>query len=208
RQGFKAGVSQFAPTGWLESSRYDMTMLGWLKKASHVVVTMDHATIDENVVVSYRTDRGPETGWTTLGTITAQGQTYLYLDPNGDGAPEGLAFEWFQFRWDFARGADPSQTPIMRAFSFHFRKIPQPAESFTITIALSPEEDNAQSADIIRARLKRLSEAEEFLTLVHRDQHYRGDLTSTSGSDGTGEENAGQRVLTFVSLPVRTGSAS
>ncbi len=206
KQGVLLGTDTFAASGYIETGRFDANMLGFRKVASHVSVFMDNATATETLVVKYRTDASQasfpaEGAWTTLGTITAIGLTQIAFDPNADGFNEGQSFNWIQFRFEFARGATTSTSPLLNAFVLHFTKVPQNTPSFAFDLVLPVETSVGATGDEMTDRLNELTEADEYLCFVVRDRRYRVRIAGMSGNRATGEDGSGARKVSLIAIP-------
>lgn len=202
KQAVLLGNQTFAASSYVETGWFDANMLGFGKLASHVSVYMENATASETLTVKYRTDAAvaanpSSPAWTTLGTITAAGLRQIAFDPNGDGFAEGLFFNRVQFRFEFARGATTTTSPIMHAFVLHFTKVPQDTSSFALKIRL-PARDTDKDPTKLVTRLNALLVEDEFLCLVHLKRQYRCRIAGVSGSEGTGEHSEGVRTISVI----------
>jgi hypothetical protein len=145
------GVYPFAPTGWMETVRFDAQMGGWDKVAAHLFAMLDYAAADTYVDISYRTDADqftsgllypPYRPWKRVDHI---GRTLCRFDDaevdpiSGGTWQEGECFQWIQFRYDFVRGDDRYKSPIWLWHSMHFVPVPQDAATFALKIPTSFE---------------------------------------------------------------------
>jgi len=201
------GIDLYGPTGFVETGRFDASMRGFNKIASHVVVYMDYATASEKMDVLYRTDINLD--WTPLGTANTIGKSNFPFAVNDDGFSEGEEFNWIQFRLEFSRGDDNTVTPILDSFVLHFVKIPQNTASFVFTVPLPKRDWMGKTAGEIVRHLNALLEHGGFIKFVHGvgwdndgevTKVYRGKVAGISGADATGEDYSGARTVNFISL--------
>jgi hypothetical protein len=163
-------VYPFAETGWMETIRYDASMSGWDKIASHAFAMMDYASALNYVDVSYRTDADqftsglldpPYRAWKRVDHI---GRTLMWFDDDEDdpisGLPwhEGEPFQWIQFKFEFVRDPDDTYvTPVWMWHSLHHLSVPQDSASFVIKIPLSAERSiNGRSPNEMAQTLRSL----------------------------------------------------
>lgn len=202
RQGFLAGIDRFAESGFIETGRFDAAMLGFDKVAKRGVLFLDKesATTTEYVEVSYRTDAAPTT-WTLLGRSGTSGRDQFEIDPDGDGHPEGLPFNWMQVRFDLRRGGDVTKTPIFKAFALHFVKVSQDATSHTFSVHLPKTHDTqGRTGREIVARLQAMLDLQGMCWLVHQTTRYRGMVVGLGGADASGKDFSGHRQVTFIAF--------
>jgi hypothetical protein len=108
---------------------------GWAnidKLALSLKVYCQGMSANETVIVKYRLDHSYAdlaTGWTTLGTITASGETEYAF-----GSSAGIAFKAIQFRFDLARGSTTTLTPDIQWFSLKYAKLLDPMWGWTFTV--------------------------------------------------------------------------
>lgn len=219
------GVYPFAPTGWLETVRYDANMSGWDKIASHFFAMMEYASADNYVDVSYRTDADqwtsglsdpPYRPWKRIDHI---GRTICWFDDARtdpiSGLPwkEGEAFQWIQFRFDFVRGADIYKAPIWMWHSLHHLTVPQDSASFVLKVPLPQKPATAfgRSPDEMAETLMGLQTFRGMVHLQLRNPDpshpewqvfYRGRVTQVKLEQYLGADNnlAEVVVVNFVEL--------
>lgn len=202
RQGMLDGIWEFAPSGYVETVKADMGMLGFRKIASHVILFMRNATSTESVLVEYEIDDG---GWLELGTVTQPGMNILEFQPaavdeDANSRSRGVAFQWIRFKLTMSRGGTTTTSPVIRAFNLHFMKIPQNSTSFQFTVPLPKRKWNGRGPREISDSLRDLLEAEEMVMLKQQDRIYRGRLVQVTGTDATGEDFSGTRSINFVEI--------
>ncbi len=115
-----AGSYTYAAAGICITPWYDALWPGGGKIATKLTLKVTGASATETVVVKYRTDYSNTdlaTGWTTLGTIAASGETTYTF-----GSAAGVAFKAIQFRFDLARGGTTTSSPDIRWAQFYFKK--------------------------------------------------------------------------------------
>jgi DNA-binding beta-propeller fold protein YncE len=196
RQGYLAGVDRFAETGYLLTSKFDASMLGFDKVASHVTVFADHASSDESITIEYAID---ENGWEPLGSVTSVGRTDISF---GDA---GRVFNSIQFRVTLARGSTVTNTPVLKALTLLFVKIPQNARSMIFTIVPSSKDTGSygnRNGQKMFTELDDLNDSREFFDVVYRGVTYEHcRIAGIRGHDNTADDG-GQRTVSIIELPV------
>lgn len=199
RAGWQAGYDRFASTGYLLSSRFNALMAGFYKRAHRLVVYMDNASPTETVTVKYRVDVEDD-NWVTLGEVTSTGRTILSFGDDADGFSWGKRFNWIQFQFDFARGSDEYQTPVLQAAVLNYTKLPQQARSFTFNIPYPKRQWLQKTGKEIETHLSNMLKASSLLKLVHRDTTYRGQLAAVAGTTPLGKNDAGGARVSFIEI--------
>lgn len=201
-QSITSYTRRYASTGYIETSRTDMGMLGFKKIASHVIAFTRYATADEYIKVQYEVDNS---GWLDLGNVTSTGKTTLpfrEFTSGSETSSRGIAFEWIRLRLNFYRGASNiTLSPVLRAINLHFLKVPQSSKTFNFTVPLPREMFNEQDAEAIRNRIHALAEADEMIFLRYHDTLYRGRLAQVSTTDMSGQDFSGTMSMNFVEIP-------
>jgi hypothetical protein len=216
RQGLLEGIDKFARTSFIETSRFDMDMLGFTKIASHVIMFMRNASTDENVLIQYEVDDGgweyfyDDDGVTPL-SVTNIGKTIfpfrkaeLYTN---EVSSRGIPFNWIRFRMELNRGEGTVlRTPIIRAFNLHFLKVPQNSSTFQFTVPLPKRSFMGRGPQQMSDKLNDLLTAKEMVFLRHQNRLYRGRLAQVTGVDSTGLDFSGIRNINFVEILEEGGS--
>lgn len=208
RSGILAQVDDFASTGYIETARADMGMLGFDKVASHVILFMRAASVTERLYIQYEIDDG---GWQdfrdTDGDIvyvTDIGRNVLTFNNSlVDGVvskSRGAPFNWIRFRLNMERGSDAKLSPVIKAFNLHFLKIPQNSNSFQFTVPLPKRKWRGLGPADISDHLNSLLESREMVFLRHQDRLYRGRLAQVTGVDATGRDFSGIRNVSFIEV--------
>lgn len=196
RQGYLAGVDRFAESGYLLTSKFDASMLGFDKVASHVTVFADNATTDESITIEYSIDEG---GWEPLGSVTSAGRTDISF---GDA---GRVFNAIQFRVTLARGSTVTNTPVLKALTLLFVKIPQNARSMIFTIVPSAKDTGSygnRSGQTMFTELDDLNDSRAFFDVRYRGVTYAHcRIAGIRGHDNTADDG-GQRTVSVIQLPV------
>lgn len=198
QQGAILGLDSFADTGYFITGWFDAAMLNFDKIAADLSVTMKHATTTEYVEAFYQID--DNTTWVSLGRATAKGKTTLRFGTDADGFARGVAFNQIRFRFNFARGTTVTTSPVFTAFSLHFVKISQDAQTFEVAVDLVRENWTDRSADQMRDDLAALLVSRRFVEFEHARRRYRVLLTRLGGDDATGQDEQGSRSLTLLAL--------
>ena len=196
RQGYLAGVDQFAATGYAITSKFDASMLGFDKVASHVTVFADNATDDESITIEFSIDEG---GWEPLGSVTSTGRTDISF---GD---DGRVFNSIQFRITLDRGSTATNTPILKALTLLFVKIPQNARSMIFTIVPSSADTGSygnRNGQKMFTELDDLNDSRAFFDVEYRGVAYEHcRIAGIRGHDNTADDG-GTRVVSVIGLPV------
>lgn len=195
RQGFLAGVDRFAASGYLLTSKFDAGMMGFDKVASHVTIFADNASATETIGIEFSIDEG---GWEPLGTVTSVGRTTLSF------GAAGRAFNQIQFRISLARGSTVTATPILKALTLLFVKIPQNARSMVFTIQPSAGDIGSwgRNGKAMFQELDDLNDSRAFFSVEYRGVTYdHCRIAGIRGHDNTADDG-GQRVLSIIHLPV------
>ena len=208
RQAILGQLRNFASSGYVETSRADMGMLGFKKIASHVIVFMRHAAVNpitlvgETMTVYYDVDDG---GWELLGQVTTSGRSVLeFQSANITGSEtvsRGLAFQRIRFRLEFARGADVTQSPVLHAFNLHFLKVPQSSITLELVVPLPKRLYRGRGPQAIDDALTFFGEADEMVFVRHRERLLRMRISQITGTDSTGEDYSGMRTVRLVEIP-------
>ncbi len=125
------------------------------KIAKRIILYCKGMSANETITTKYRINHAYsdlDTGWTTLGTIAANGKTTYSF---GSGA--GIAFDDIQFRFDLARGSTNTLTPDFTAV-FEYLKVVKKLWSWSFTIDAS-EEFDSQTPKAQWASLNTIAEA-------------------------------------------------
>jgi sugar lactone lactonase YvrE len=221
----KLAVYPFAPTGWMETMRYDANMGGWDKIAAHFFAMMEYAAADVYVDIAYRTDADqfdtglldpPYRAWKRVDHI---GRTLCRFDDTNidpiSGLPwrEGEPFQWIQFRYDFARGSNTFLSPIWMWHSLHHLSVPQDSASFTLKIPLGqkPGKPFNRSPDEMAETLRALQTTRKMVHLQTRNPDpshpewqvfFRGRVTQVKSEFYLGADNNLDEVVvvSFVEI--------
>lgn len=161
-----------------------------------IQVFTDTLFTDPNAADTY-----PKT-FTALGTASANGTTKIRFDPDGDGFAEGKRFNRIRFALTLARDSLATRlTPVLRAFNFHYTKIPQNTASYAFDVLL-PRSDMQWdlSAAEIRDRIADLLTADEFLKLVVNGVTERVRVAGASATRATGDDYSGVITLSLIAI--------
>jgi hypothetical protein len=223
------GVYPFAATGWMQSIRYDANMSGWDKIASHFFAQMDYASASEYVDVSYRTDADQwesgllEPDWRPWKRIDHIGRTLCWFDDTDtdpiSGLPwhEGEPFQWIQFRYDFARGATTTKSPIWMWHSLHHLAVPQDSAVIPLTVVL-PQKPAMPFHRSMNEMAETLFGLQTYRGMVHLQTHspdpdhpewqvyFRGKVTQVKSEGYIGADNNLAEVVTLSFVEI--GAAS
>jgi hypothetical protein len=208
RTGILSQIDDFAPSGYIETSRADMGMLGFQKVASHVILFMREASSSERLYIQYEIDDG---GWENF--LDSSGNT-IYVEQPGknvmtfnnslidgvDSYSRGSPFNWIRFRINMERGSNTKLSPVIKAFNLHFLKVPQNSNSFQFTVPLPKRRWNGLGPADISDHLNGLLESGEMIFLRHQDRLYRGRLAQVTGVDATGRDFSGIRNISFIEV--------
>lgn len=177
---------------------------GWAnlsKVALRFRIYCDGMSENETVVVKYRTDHSYtdySTGWTTLGTISADGETeYTFA------SSAGMEFQAIQFRFDLSRsGLDSENTPDILWWSLSYLKVPDPLWGWAVTVDCSQEYKGNTPAQLASAIVTAV-ETKTLLQFTYRDDsggshtHYVKAI-GVQSLERTGEDWRGQYQLSLV----------
>jgi len=156
-------------TPWFDGS------VAWNKLAIELELFCSGITDDEEeVTVEYRINHSNAdltTGWTSLGTIEANGSTTL---PFGSSA--GIAFRNIQFRFYLDRDAgDNTLTPDIQEVKFKYLKLLPPLWGWTFTIDCTKKYDGRSGRQLIEALIA-AAETETLLNFVFTDVPVAGTV--------------------------------
>ena len=129
--GYTYAASSIHVTGIFDAAT------AWDKRAIRVKCLCDGMVAgNEEIIVKYRINANCFTdidaNWTTLGTLSADGETSISL---GTGA--GLLFKQIQFRFDFARGATNTNTPDLQRMTLVYQKTMPAAWGWDVVLDLT-----------------------------------------------------------------------
>ena len=209
--GLTVGADRFQASGAHQTGWFDAGMVGFDKIASHLQVNIPPdpvgATATETVTVRYRVDGAAD--FTHLGTLSAPGRRIL---PFG-AAPDylGVAFGEIELEWSMARGGTVTTSPAVKAVALHFLKNPHPRDSFTIHVPLDfdaalwdydPGEGRSRGAVEIRQDLEALLTKRGLVKMEWGRYAWRVRLAQVTGSDATGRDERGSRLVSVVEVPI------
>lgn len=208
--GVRAGLNEFAETGFLTTGWFDADMPAFRKLGSHCELVMDDALgtgePTGTIMVAYQVDNDPS--WRSLGTAQQVGRSVFPFVPaereSSDTFSIGQEFGRIRFRLEFARPEDRiTYSPIMALFLLKFIKLPLSSLSFRFTINLTQDRDfmgggPGEVADFIRL----LASGDEFYELIHRDQAYRVRVAQTQTSEATGYDQRSSMTISCVGVEV------
>jgi hypothetical protein len=157
----------------------------------------------ETATIQYRLDHSYtdiDTGWTTLGTISSNGETEFTF---GSGA--GIVFSAIQFKFSLARGSTTTLTPDIQWFSLKYLKLLSPLWGWTFTVNCSkPSYNNKSSAQLIDA-ITTAAETDTLLTFVFRNddggtETYKVKVRSIIGGVLTGTDKQGEFTVQVIEV--------
>lgn len=206
RQGLRAGVDRFRPSGRVQTGVFDAQMLGFDKIGRHLQLNVPTdpvgATATETITVKCRTDRSG--GWFEVGTVSGTGRQILQL---GD---EGLPFEEIEFELVFARDpADETKSPLLDSFVLHFVKVPHAGKSWEFTVPLGFYDalwKGMYSGAQIKDNLSDLLSSDGLVSFTHNGVKRWTRLATVGGSDATGVNAQGERRISLVEIPLDHGT--
>ena len=157
----------------------------------------------ETAVVQYRLNHSYDdidTGWTTLGTITADGETE-YTFASG----VGTTFSAIQFKFSLARGSTSTVTPDIQWFSLKYLKLLDPLWGWTFTVDCNkPSYGGKSPAQLIDA-VTTAAETNTLLTFVFRNddggtETYKVKVRSIIGGVLTGVDKRGEFTVQVIEV--------
>lgn len=195
------GTFTYASEGIHITPWFDANTAVESKTAKRIKLFTKGMSSDETAQVFYRIDHAEtdrDTGWTSMGTISSDGETTYTFGTSG----VGVAFQDIQFRFDLSRGSTNTNTPIIQAIVLEYLKLTKKLWGWTFTIDAGEEYDN-QSPQQQWDSLKTIVESTTLLEFT-----YRGDTDASetkyvfvhpfTGLIQTGENWKGQWQLSVV----------
>jgi len=191
--GYTFGSSGVHITPWFDAGTpYD-------KLALRAKCDCDGMSANETVIVKYRLNHSNtdiDTGWTTLGTITSDGETEYTF-----GSSLGTVFRAIQFRFDLASGTN-TLTPDIFKFNLAYLKLLPAKWGWSILVDCSDEYGGNTSAQLISA-LNTLIEAQTLAEFTYRDESggsftYYAKVASATALEETGHQFRGQYQISLV----------
>jgi len=173
---------------------------GWKREdkvAIRVKIDVADASATETVVVKYRLNHTYGTiadGWTTLGTITAGGETeYSFA------SSVGVSFRDIQFRFDLARGGTTTTSPIIRSVVLSYIKRSRVAWGYRVDIDCRLDYDGRSPVDQISA-LRTATSASTLLVFNFDGTDRYVEVKNISGQNTTGKRGDGMYSLLLVEV--------
>jgi hypothetical protein len=194
RQGASIGIDRFALSSSWKSGRFDANMEAFHKLASHFEIHLDPIS-QGTLTVRYRTDHFD--GWRTLGTASAPGQTVLEFNPDADAWSEGESFHWIEFEHDLTN-TDPLHPVFVNWTALKFVSLPLQTRSWRVQVPLSFETWLGYGPRELADHLDAMTTSERYVTFKHQDRTYRVRVAQVHGSDQTGKDFRGGRVLSII----------
>jgi len=171
-------------TPWFDANWYVGNKL-----AHKFKIDTDDCTATETVIVKYRlnhTYTDIASGWTTLGTIITDGTTTYDF-----GSSLGVAFKAIQFRFDLARGATTTTSPIIRYHVLEYSKIIPKRWGFEFVLDITKDYDG-QSSQQMLDDLVTVAELETLVPFVFDETTYYVSVKTVDGTNYTGETREGE----------------
>jgi|GEM_PF-6974789 len=199
KQGRRLGIDRFSAEGYLNSGRFDGSMKGYTKLASHFLVQLDHATATERVGVYYRTDRNP--AMRLLGEVSTPGETILRFGVDAENFSRGEAFGWIEFEYRLVRGATVTQTPVMEFAILKFLKLPSATTaSWVLPVPVTFDDHLGLGPKETMKFLDLLTTSEAFYPFTLGDRTYRVRVAQNQGVNRTGLDERGNRLINLVEV--------
>ena len=192
---FQYDASAEHETPWFDADQADVDKLAIAVRAE-----VDKATSTEVVTVSYGTNYG--TGWTSLGSITADGVTE-YQFPNST-TPTGTVFRAIRFKLSLARGSTNTLTPDVVSLTFIYRKKLPAKWGHAFEVDLS-KEYKGNSPKQLRANLLAAAESTTLVEFTFRDdtggtRNFYVDVMQATGLEYTGHDERGASQVLAVEV--------
>lgn len=192
---------EFADYGYVMTGRFDASMLGFDKIASHAFVHWELLPAGTEIRVSYQTDKH---GYQTLGSAVNNGDgktsTCLLFDEEA-GFSWGERFNWIEFKIELFRHGVLSSwiSPAFRAISFHYTKRPQNATSLAVVLQF---EDmlNGKGAGESYVWLREQMQGDCFLKLNIGRRQFRTRIAGVEKMGFTGMDETGQVKVNFIDI--------
>jgi len=192
----EVATTTYESSSSLETPWFDAGTPNQEKLALSVVVETNNPTTDETILVEYA--RNWTETYTTLGTISATGETRYYLGTNR----AGLAYRSWKFRFTLSRGSTTTNTPTLRLVSLSYRKRIRVLYGIEATLDLSEHVADTNA----KKQLENLRTAVNNTTLievVHRDddgnsQNYYMDFVDLRTLENTGRNHKALVLCRFV----------
>lgn len=198
----ESGTHEFATNGYLYTGHFDAGMNNYIKLANALRIRARHLEHGGRIRVTYYCGCAANPVETTLGEVTANGDTVLYF---GDvdavtGKNAGAPFREIELRFYFERGDDAAYAPMMETCVMTFLKIMPGSLSWTGQLDLTAP-FMGYSPDALNDKLDELLLTQRFFTLEHQDQAYRVRLAMTSGADYTGHgDHRATRTINLLEI--------
>ncbi|KKM65391.1 hypothetical protein LCGC14_1491720 [marine sediment metagenome] len=183
---------------------FDAGTAAFAKVAKKVTITAKDTTANETIVVQYRIDHATvdrDTGWTTLGTLTAAADGVETTLEFASGA--GLVFDAIQFRFNFVRGGTTTKSPDLQNFVLSYTRKVDSKWGFTFTINTAEAKRVGSNPKKLYDSLIAAIEARLFQEFIYRDGSDATDtryvlLTPADSIDQSGQGFKGQFLITAV----------
>ena len=161
----KLSTFTYAASGTHLTPWFDAAWVG-NKLALKFKIKVVGASANETVVVKFREDHTNtdiDSGWTTLGTITSDGETEYTF---GSGA--GVTFKEIQFKFELARGGTSTNTPDIQYFSLEYQRVVTPTWGYGVQLDLTHATTERPAGQIIDL-LETAAETETLVTFYYED---------------------------------------
>ncbi|RJO63693.1 MAG: hypothetical protein C4523_19625 [Myxococcales bacterium] len=203
---FAIEETHFLETGW-----FNADLRGVRKIANAVHLTMQGDMTNVTFTVKYRIDHA--TAWTTLGTVTATGQTHLpFGTADADGVYPGLTFESIELRLEIIKSAGVTTSPIIEHVVLSFLKVQESINSWTAVFDLREPYQGKSPAEL-RDKLDDLISAGTFVNLSLRGPDgnaaaYRVRVAQFAANDQTGQDPASTARVNLIEIPLALGAGA
>lgn len=175
------------------------------KTALKFKVYTQGCSADETVVVKYRVNHATTalaSTWTTMGTITTNGETVYSF---GSGA--GIAFKSIQFRFDLARGSTTTNTPDVQWYSLSYlQNMPNSTSTaswgYQFVIDASGERKEYLPPSLLMSNLRTALNSNTLVAFGYRNdtggtETYYGRVRAITGQERTGEIKQSKYTVFF-----------
>lgn len=206
----RAGLGDFAASGYLETGDFDANMVAFTKLGSLFKVKATVMPPGGSITALYSLDLGQT--WQTLGQVTTTTETNFPLGEIVNDHSRGIAFKHIRLRIEFVRGDTTTISPIMEYAALEFKKVPKASYSWAFRVPLEDmrgysNEDLEEIGDYIETLVGETDAdgnaiSPRFFVFGHRGRRFRASVAQVTAEEPTGDITAGRFMdVTVVGVP-------